>query len=642
MPITVANIVLLQIEDGKLAGCPPPLAELLAIPSENLDLARKHSLVQRIEGACQSSKEHLLREGHAQQYIRWKEKSYQLNMLALDYDGSHLRLVLKPLPESIYPSSFFEGEDSVNNLIDALSMAKLATYELDPANLDIIVNPGFCALIGIEMPEHSNRLPGAVYVRDIIHPEDKQLFKDALQKTIDAKDSTFQTYLEYRIVKEGEVVYLLGSIRMFWDEDKQLIKAYGTAQDITQKKVAEKELQEYKQNLEQLIQERTEALRKSQASLSDAIKLANLGSWEFDFQSQCFYLGNQVVRMMGLQVQPNGPNVVPLKTLLGLIHPEDASIYREAGRRALETDSPRYVDYSQFRIVRPNGEIRHLLISLKVALDANGKHTKHYGTAQDITALKQMEEEKSRLNAIIEATPDVVGISNVKGEIVYLNHSGRRLFKLPTEGSLRHLTIQAIHPWLSYRKMIVVISKMLKDKEIWSGENTIQTPDGRLIPVSQVVLPHLDSSGQVEYFSTVLRDMSGQKAIENDLLTKNLQLDTFVYRASHDLRGPIASLLGLHSVARYEIEDELAIKYMDMYYDQVQRLNKIVISLSNLTHLKNFSNEGQVVNFEEIIEESIASFSYLPEFSIMQFEKDISPSLQYVADAGVVRTISKT
>lgn len=423
------------------------------------------------------------------------------------------------------------------------------------------------------------------------------------------------------------------------DNAGKTIGVYTYASDISFLRRVEQELEDYKLNIEQLVQDRTEDLRKSESRLKDAIKLANLGSWEYDFATHQFSLGNQVMRMFGLPLGKGGVNILKLYDFQALIHPEDKSIYMESGRLARSSDHERYLDYARFRVIRPSGDVRHLLISIKVQIGSDGKHEKHYGTVQDITNLHQTEVEKDRLNTIIEVTPDVVGICDTEGNIIYLNQSGRKLFGLSKTGVLDNFQIQSVHSTRSFYKLLSIIRNMMKDKGIWSGDNRIKTADGREIPVSQVIIPHYNAKGNIEYFSSIIRDMSRQKLIEQDLLVKNSQLDTFVYRASHDLRGPIASLIGLHSVAEYEIKDEVSKKYMAMYFDQVKRLNNIVISLTELTRIKDKQADWQEIDFKEMVQESMASFAYVPDFNSIDFRISIRHKKPFISDIGFMRTI---
>ena len=52
------------------------------------------------------------------------------------------------------------------------------------------------------------------------------------------------------------------------------------------------------------------------------------------------------------------------------------------------------------------------------------------GISRDITDRKKAEEEQARLTTILEATPDPVGITNLNGEMLYLNRAGRRMMRI--------------------------------------------------------------------------------------------------------------------------------------------------------------------------------------------------------------------
>src|SRR5690606_31079073 len=70
----------------------------------------------------------------------------------------------------------------------------------------------------------------------------------------------------------------------------------------------------------------------------------------------------------------------------------------------------------------------------------------------------------------------------------------------------------------------------------WKGETAFLARDGRIIPVSQVILAHRSKDGTVEYFSTVARDVSDRRRSEQQL----------AYLASHDF------LTGLLNRARFQ------------------------------------------------------------------------------------------
>src|SRR5690606_22831882 len=102
--------------------------------------------------------------------------------------------------------------------------------------------------------------------------------------------------------------------------------------------------------------------------------------------------------------------------------------YYNSFQRALKACDENYIDYISYRIVRSDGEIRHLYLSIKIEMEDDQRYSKLYGTIQDITSMKIIEEEKERLKALVEVTPDIVVVIDPQGELIYLNQSGRYFY----------------------------------------------------------------------------------------------------------------------------------------------------------------------------------------------------------------------
>ncbi len=126
------------------------------------------------------------------------------------------------------------------------------------------------------------------------------------------------------------------------------------------------------------------------------------------------------------------------------------------------------------------------------------------------------EAERQRLAAIIEATPDFVGIAAPDEQVVYLNKAARRMVGLGDDPLRAELQIKDFYgpegyPAISERLLISAREGQ------WSGESAVATQDGRMLPVSQVILAHRDAEGTLTHYSTVMRDLSGQKQIESSI-----------------------------------------------------------------------------------------------------------------------------
>ncbi|NOS93570.1 MAG: tetratricopeptide repeat-containing sensor histidine kinase [Cyclobacteriaceae bacterium] len=134
------------------------------------------------------------------------------------------------------------------------------------------------------------------------------------------------------------------------------------------------------------------------------------------------------------------------------------------------------------------------------------------------------------------------------------------------------------------------------------------------------------------------REAKAQKEKSEIVEKKNAELDSFFYRVSHDLKGPISSLLGLYNVVKLDIQEPKSLAIFDMYHSQAVRMNDIVIGLINLTEIKNTEKLKTKINFEKLVNECIDSCRYLTNFSRVKFEKSISV-YDFLSEWAIINTI---
>src|SRR5699024_5496888 len=157
--------------------------------------------------------------------------------------------------------------------------------------------------------------------------------------------------------------------------------------------------------------------------LHDALKLGKLTTWEFSFDTKKYYVGGEIGEIIGPAPDIYLNNEIEVTDFQKLIYSDDLPIYFESFQKALKAEDEGYLDYIAYRIIKADGVIKHLYLSIKVEKRDNDRVSKLYGTIQDITSFKKAEEEKERLNAIIEITPDIVAIVDPNGALLYLNQS---------------------------------------------------------------------------------------------------------------------------------------------------------------------------------------------------------------------------
>ena len=145
---------------------------------------------------------------------------------------------------------------------------------------------------------------------------------------------------------------------------------------------------------------------------------------------------------------------------------------------------------------------------------------------------------------------------------------------------------------------------------------------------AEVSLNRLDLDGEVE-IQAIVRDISDRKRSEEerklmaieltqrneDLSKLNAELDRFVYSASHDLRAPIASLLGLIEVARLEKSMDNMERLLEMQKKSLQRLDQFIKDIVDHSRNTRLHVESEEVNFEKLIEGSFEHFQFMENAS---------------------------
>lgn len=177
------------------------------------------------------------------------------------------------------------------------------------------------------------------------------------------------------------------------------------------------------------------------------------------------------------------------------------------------------------------------------------------------------EEERARLVEILEATSDCVSMSDPAGKVIYLNSAGRKLIGLPVSARMGAETSEIHPPWA--RELIEREGRPVAERAgSWQGETAIKAADGTEIPVSQVIIAHRGSEGEIRFFSTIARDIRERKAYEaklqylahHDALTglpnRELLGDRTVQAIAHAKRGGRPTALLVLDLDRFKLVNE--------------------------------------------------------------------------------------
>ncbi|MEG5046390.1 PAS domain S-box protein [Microcoleus sp. B4-C1] len=176
----------------------------------------------------------------------------------------------------------------------------------------------------------------------------------------------------------------------------------------------------------------------------------------------------------------------------------------------------------------------------------------------EITDRKRAEQKQARLTAILEATSDLVGVSDTTGHSVYLNKAGQEMLGMSPEEARASFSIDSVlAPSATAKFHNEVIPTALREGR-WTGETLFLSCDGEEIPVSQVLIVHKTAAGEVEFISTIVRDIRDRKKAEEErqLLATTIENSRdFIGVASMDGRPMLVNQAGLDLVGLSSLEE---------------------------------------------------------------------------------------
>ncbi len=212
--------------------------------------------------------------------------------------------------------------------------------------------------------------------------------------------------LELQIVRaDGRPIWVraVGSAEF---QDGRPVRLYGAFQDIDER-VA--------QSL---------ALKEANDRIALATESGGIGIWQLDIPTGDLFWDPRMHRLFG----DDACAIAPAALWEQRLHPDDAADVQAAMREAAAGD--RLLDRA-FRLVMPDGAVRHLRGTARVMRDAEGRPTRLIGATWDITELRQLAadlaEDRSMLSITLESIGDAVITTNARGLITWLNPVAERL-----------------------------------------------------------------------------------------------------------------------------------------------------------------------------------------------------------------------
>ncbi|MDX6498087.1 MAG: hypothetical protein QOG23_1347 [Blastocatellia bacterium] len=447
----VSDAELITLEDAKGA-----LAQ--AIPNFDRHLADEN--IEILSGHDWYFEQHALNLERAQH--GWDAKLKRA--LARGYEGLRVSADTFWLAEKDW-NDFFAYEKQINDWITDQSMTVMCTYSLAKS--------------------------GATEVLDVVQ---------AHQFAIARRQGVWE------VIETPELIQAKAEIKRLNEElenrvDRRTKELAATNEEL-RNEIAERKRAEILLHAKEL------ALEESQWLLKEAQRIAHVGHYVHDLETGVIIASDENYRILGLQPQDS----VRLSRAFELIHPDDRARVHQERNEAVRTGQHFEVE---FRMVRPDGEVRYIHSQGDVIRDELGQPQRTFGIAQDITERKLAEEElkkeKEVLEKIFDNIPVLIGFVGEDGLVKLVNPEWERTIGW----TLKELQDQSVdifaeaYPDLTYRQKVLDFVAAATGEWV---DLKIRVRDGRVIDAACVVV-HLSDGTKI----AIAQDITERKQAEDAL-----------------------------------------------------------------------------------------------------------------------------
>ena len=246
-------------------------------------------------------------------------------------------------------------------------------------------------------------------------------------------------------------------------------------------------------------------------------------------------------------------------------------------------------------------------------------------------------EEKLALSALIINSSDDAIISNTNNNfITSWNHGAEKIFGYSSEEIIGKSVYKLIPKNFYYEEDI--LSENIKLGQSVDHFETLRVKkDGTIINVSLTISPIVDEFGKVIGASKIIRDITSRKKLEqerktiiDDLVQRNRDLEQFSYIVSHNLRAPVANIIGISSLLEHS---ELISKDNELLLGlskSVHGLDVVIKDLNQILQMKREVNENKdLINFTGVLSEIKLSISNLISQENVKFIIDFSAKNEF-------------
>ena len=308
------------------------------------------------------------------------------------------------------------------------------------------------------------------------------------------------------------------------------------------------------------------------------------------------------------------------KGIVELVHPEDRDF--ENRYMTFYQGTRLKPGFFEKRYFRKDGSIVWGKLTTSVIHDEKGIPAYGIGMLENITQRKIAEEKvrenQELLNKINENLNEGIYRSTPGKGLVYANKALAQMFGYASVAEAMKLSSDMLNDFYDEPDRRKYLLKEIRKKGVLKNkESLFRRKDGSTFWGLENSRVSTNSLGEI-IIDGVIVDISERKNSEELLKSKNEELkkineelDRFVYSASHDLRAPLTSLLGLINIAQTDHYINGIAEHLDLMKRSVLKLDSFIIDIINYSRNARLDLEVSEINLEDLVKETLDNLRYI-------------------------------